>query len=756
MSDIVSVFSGAVKPFPIAEVEWNSVLDNIKSDKYQIAVENIRRVKAEQGEPAARELKKKLPAISFCANFSKNRDHKNVLSATGFIIPDLDHLENVDEIFNLLSQDEHIWFIFRSPGGNGLKCAVRSEGIKTDEDIKKLYAACERYFASVYGLKLDPSCKDIARLTFVSYDPQLFKNPNPKYFNIQKWLPVKNEPSVFNPPDFGSNGWKAKFGIKRLEECCRKIKESGEGDQHPTRLKQARTVGGWIASGFIDELAALAYLENAVISSGAKRIQEAMKTIKDGIAYGKKSPLQPLERTSPVKRDDIQYYCDVNEVFGYDDNDDKRDNDDIGDYQGQHDDKVMTPMMTLQNDDDGKRYPSGPHNLAGTIKEWVENSAGSFTVDQLDREFCLMSRRDKQNRSNILARMCACACPKIKKTKTIGKYEIIDHTLNTVDLKNVSVDPFDIKLPFDLNRYCLTPKKAIIIVAGSSNAGKTGLILNIAKLNLSQRYKKMYLASEMGGGEILSRLTKFRDVPLNDWCENLHIAERSSDFQSVVEAHNRDGLTLIDYLEEIDGQYNLITSQIRSVYDALGSGVAVIGIQKRTDSDYARGGQGTLEKSRMYVAVDSICVVDDQPICAIKIIKLKSWINRNLNFHELHFRLKHGAIIEPVSEWMVLKPGERERYKTIYESSNPERKKDQMDNWAFTFKTKDGTMVGITEETFHDWEKTYSNLNLYEELDLISNLALQGKSLLKDGKSQWIFQIHGKLALKNEKAGANK
>ena len=159
------------------------------------------------------------------------------------------------------------------------------------------------------------------------------------------------------------------------------------------------------------------------------------------------------------------------------------------------------------------------------------------------------------------------------------------------------------------------------------------MILNIAKLNLSQKYKKMYLASEMAGGEILSRLSKFKDVSLDNWCENLHIAERSHDFQSVVEAHNRDGLTLIDYLEEIDGEYNKITSQIRSVYDALGAGVAVIGIQKRTDSDIARGGQGTLEKSRMYVAIDSICVVDDQPICAIKIIKLKSWINKNLNYH---------------------------------------------------------------------------------------------------------------------------
>jgi hypothetical protein len=123
MNNIVSIFSG-VKPLPIGETDWISVIENIRSDKYQKAIEDGRKI---ADINVYREYKKKLPAVTFCANFSKNRDKHNVLAATGFLIPDLDHLPDVDATFDLLSQDENIWFIFRSPSGTGLKCQRRPE-----------------------------------------------------------------------------------------------------------------------------------------------------------------------------------------------------------------------------------------------------------------------------------------------------------------------------------------------------------------------------------------------------------------------------------------------------------------------------------------------------------------------------------------------------------------------------------------------------------------------------------------------------
>jgi DNA uptake protein ComE-like DNA-binding protein len=66
----------------------------------------------------------------------------------------LDHLgDNTENVFLWLTQDENIWFAFRSPSGDGIKCGIRAEGIQSDDDIKRLYSACERYFKETYGLR---------------------------------------------------------------------------------------------------------------------------------------------------------------------------------------------------------------------------------------------------------------------------------------------------------------------------------------------------------------------------------------------------------------------------------------------------------------------------------------------------------------------------------------------------------------------------------------------------------------------------
>jgi len=284
----VSVFHG-IKPDPIQSVNWQQVLQNIQSDKYKKYITEGQKIK---DPDAYREYKKKLPAVTFAGKFTK-RNKNNVISTTGFIIPDLDHLPNVNQVFELLKQDAMVWFLFKSPSGEGLKCAIRAKNIQTDDDIKRLYASVERYFKEVYGLEIDPACKDISRLTFVSYDPDLWINPKPFYFNIEKWKPKENpnpEP-VYNFPENRNNGWKEKYGLKVLESCCREIQESQPGNQHHTRLTKARLIGGFIPE-FLNESEVLAALEQAVHASGAKQFTQAMKTVRDGIEYGKQSPIQ--------------------------------------------------------------------------------------------------------------------------------------------------------------------------------------------------------------------------------------------------------------------------------------------------------------------------------------------------------------------------------------------------------------------------------------------------------------------------------
>ena len=71
------------------------------------------------------------------------------------------------------------------------------------------------------------------------------------------------------------------------------------------------------------------------------------------------------------------------------------------------------------------------------------------------------------------------------------------------------------------------PPKSIIVVAGTSNAGKTAVLLSIASLNLNDNAGKLlYLFSEMGAGEFKKRLHCMTDVPFEAW-KGMKAAERS-------------------------------------------------------------------------------------------------------------------------------------------------------------------------------------------------------------------------------------
>jgi len=805
MSDLVSVFDG-IKPIPTKETTWQKVLSAISSGKFR---DDIARARTIKDPDAYREYKKKLKAVTFCSTFEKNRDRSNVKCPTGFIIPDLDHLPNTEETFQSIIQDENIWFAFRSPSGEGIKCGLRAKEIKNDDDIKKFFAACHRYFKETYNLQLDPACKDITRLTFVSDDPHLFINPNPSFFNIEQWTSKPTE--RFYMPPTQNNGWKSKYGMKVLESSCLEIESSPKGQQHNTRLRMARVIGGFIASGYIDEGEALNALEGAVRTSGAVMMVQAMKTVRDGIEHGKLSPIHPEERAQASYQDrnkDIDYYCDIDEAFGakiedielidQNETDEKvkiyarhvvnnrissgkivrltecqkcGSNENIEAHHNDYDNPLNVIWLckschqrfhrglplpankqnkqNKQNNhdkrgeadskhivSDGKQETKihagkAPFNLAANIKEWVDNSTGSFTVDQIDREFCLPTRTETNNRYKILHALTD--IKKINKDIRIkGKYHIIDDSLKTIDLFSVTDDPFNIILPFSLHKHCMIPKKAIVVIAGSSNAGKTALLLHTLQLNIQQQYQKLYLMSEMGAGEYKRRVTGLENINLKEWQDNVTASERPTDFNGAIEHHNRDGLTCIDFLEEVDGEYYRMSSDIRKIYDSLGDGVAIIAIQKKTTEEYARGGQATAEKARLYMTVDLIQVEEHSIVCSLKILKLKNFIGKNLQGHECFFEIYNGSRIRLLMDWKPVSAGNRALLKSHLNN----------DDYVITFQTASGRTVGVNSKHYEQWMEAYPSPHFAKVIQNISDSTFN-KQWLTD--KNWFWTISGML-----------
>jgi hypothetical protein len=274
----VSYFNG-IDPAPVGMLTGIDILNRIKSNHYAKQIEYVRQAKGNDAE--YRNRKKHLPGVTFGCTVKHRslKDNSNLVSCSGIIVPDLDHLPDPAATREQLKADPNILFAFISPGGDGLKVGLYTDGIQGKEDHYRFFQAVERYFKEAYGVHIDQACKDLNRLCFVSDDPDLFINPDACPFDVQTW--TQEHPRPTPPPQTDDV----------LSWACEKIRTAPQGEMHITRLNYSRLIGGYVAAGRIDEAEALAALEQAVTDSGTRDFNSSMKTIRDGIDHGKSDPI---------------------------------------------------------------------------------------------------------------------------------------------------------------------------------------------------------------------------------------------------------------------------------------------------------------------------------------------------------------------------------------------------------------------------------------------------------------------------------
>jgi putative DNA primase/helicase len=120
--------------------------------------------------------KKKLRGILWSGLFSR-RASEGLTEHSGLLCADLDDLsENLSDVRAKLQKSRYLWALFVSPTGEGLKAIFR-----VPADVSKHLAsfrAVERHVLDLTGIQIDQACKDVARMCFVSYDPNAYSNPN--------------------------------------------------------------------------------------------------------------------------------------------------------------------------------------------------------------------------------------------------------------------------------------------------------------------------------------------------------------------------------------------------------------------------------------------------------------------------------------------------------------------------------------------------------------------------------------------------
>jgi len=177
---------------------FRAVLAQIRSGKWALQIDSIRKVHAQNGKEAARPLKEALPAILFSGTFSK-RNANGLVAHSGMICADLDDLKDAElpSLKQRIQSDPHTLACFVSPSGHGLKAVVRCD---PQRDHGESFRAAERYFLKEFGVQIDTACSDVSRLCYVSHDPDAYVADDAKE------LPYPPPPEPFESPDEGMPG----------------------------------------------------------------------------------------------------------------------------------------------------------------------------------------------------------------------------------------------------------------------------------------------------------------------------------------------------------------------------------------------------------------------------------------------------------------------------------------------------------------------------------------------------------------------
>jgi hypothetical protein len=326
--------------------------------------------------------------------------------------------------------------------------------------------------------------------------------------------------------------------------------------------------------------------------------------------------------------------------------------------------QVLRPVMNSWGEDDEKwinakirsaidRAKRKDRNLSQEILEFINSSSGVFFSLEVENFLHCSSLADKKNVSQIFRRFAKEGVIEKSGTKN-GCWRKIETDIEYINWQDADDSEYPLELPLNIHELVKLYPGNIAILAGASNTGKTSFMLETIRLN-QKKYPITYLNSEMAAPELRLRLKLFDDVcKLDAW--KFKAIERSSNFADVIDP---DGFNVIDFMEIYD-EFWKIGGWIRDVHLKLKRGVAIIAIQKKTSTkkdtqDFARGGELTLEKPRLYLAMDR---------GKIKIVKAKIWRSheRNPNGLTRDFNIISGWKFKPKGDWQSDEDRKTERY----------------------------------------------------------------------------------------------
>lgn len=163
----ITIYENIFKTNKGISIPLDKALERIKNGKSKIPVEKIRTINDKEER---NKLKQGLPCVVFGGTFS-TRSKNGLIDSSGFAILDFDDIDISYK--EKLRTDKYIYSAWVSPSGNGIKALVKIPIVKSDKEYKEYY---EALLAEYEGANIDKSTKDISRVSYESFDKDIFVN----------------------------------------------------------------------------------------------------------------------------------------------------------------------------------------------------------------------------------------------------------------------------------------------------------------------------------------------------------------------------------------------------------------------------------------------------------------------------------------------------------------------------------------------------------------------------------------------------
>lgn len=281
------------------------------------------------------------------------------------------------------------------------------------------------------------------------------------------------------------------------------------------------------------------------------------------------------------------------------------------------------------------------------VREWVSLAHGEFKFADMLRELNYVDTYQIEEAKYVIKRLLF--SEEIKEVKNRnGHYKKTNIRLKKMRKVEDRKPNINLWLPLNLHEKVVVIPGALIIIAGVSNAGKSAFALNFTEMNMNN-HKIRYVSSEWSNEERDIQLEDF-GADIDEWDSKVDFFAKkdvSASFDNYIDPEN---ITIIDYYESYDN-YGAIAGDLRDISDKLTSGIALVFMMKKAGHQHGYGGEGTVNRSQLYINIDFNELHPHKRIATIR--KLKKAKERQYSIERLSCEFeydRHGRICNQ-SDW---------------------------------------------------------------------------------------------------------